>query len=134
MPIIAFINLSSIRGWCNLGWRAQLAGDVWPNPLAVFLKPQVSNFWVSEWSNSPGSPESQQNLAACRIMLSDALRRSMEAAFVVLPVVAAEHWTCLLLRRRAAPASQSSANRWEVCYKDSLAKPSQFCQLKFVHW
>jgi len=116
--------------WEELGYRARLAGDTWPNPNAVLLNIQELDFWTTAWQKSPGSPESQEGLAAFRQAVTGVCKDLREAAFVLMTVYAAGHSTLLTLTREAAPAGQAVPNKFDLVYKDSLPVPSAACRKK----
>ena len=48
--------------WEELGFRAVLAKDLWPNTRAVLLNAQEIDWALTQWEKAPGSPESAQGL------------------------------------------------------------------------
>ena len=76
--------------------------------------------WLEHWKGSPGSPESQHDLHACRQEIQGLVDSPREAGFCGLTVCAGGHYTLLLLTREATPDSQEIANKFVVVYKDSL--------------
>ncbi len=117
--------------WSELGFRAQQAGDDWPSNRAVALNPVLLDHWVTSWTRSPGSPESQEALEQLRKELEGVLSQPKQAAFVGFPLCAGGHWPLLSLTREATPDSQPEANKLVVCYRDTLPGiPSETCRTR----
>ena len=85
--------------WHELGFRAQQAGDTWPNPLFVALNIQEMDWRLHQWDLSPGSADSQVALTVTRKEMADVLENTRQAACVQLPVYGGGHWTLLTLTR-----------------------------------
>ena len=64
---------------------------------------------------------------ACRDRMDAVLTNPRATGFVCMPIAAGEHWTLIILSRKACPDEQPVANRLEVTYKDSLRSMSKAC-------
>ena len=118
--------------WSELGARAKLAGDVWPNPLAVCPSPQELAFALQCWQDSPGSPDSQTAKVELQKEMQPAFDRPDEAAFASWQIVSHGHWTWLNFTRQAKAPDQAAPNKWVAVYRDSLNQPSAACRERAV--
>ena len=107
-------------GWHELGFRAQKAGDVWPNPMAVCLNPQEMDWAVGHWHASPGSPDSQAALGRIRGCCQPVLAATESKAFIQLPIYSAGHWTLLTFLRTEAKGLLQLVYR-DSCHQQHLA-------------
>ena len=110
--------------WHELRFRARVSGDSWPLTQLICLNTQEADFWLSAWSQSPGSPEAQQAVAQAKAELAPLLANPAEAALLFWPVCAGGHWTLLSLKRLA---SEQGDHKLTVCYNDSLPITHKAC-------
>ena len=116
--------------WHELGFRCELAGEQWPNPLFVKLNITELEWRIREWARAPGSPDGQTALETTQADLGALLQEPRKAGCVQLPCHAGGHWTLLTLWRAATPEGQAEAEKLVVTYRDALPKPSAACQQK----
>ena len=87
-------------GWHEIGFRANSAGDVWPNPMAVCLNAQEVDYYLLNYGRSPGSAESRQAVALLQGECNQLLTATDQKGFIQLPLNAGGHWTLLTFHRR----------------------------------
>ena len=116
--------------WHELGFRCELAGEPWPNPLLVKLSITELDWRITEWAKAPGSADSLMALAATRTDLDAVLAEPRKAACVELPLHGGGHWVLLTLWRPATPEGQDEAEKLVVTYRDALPMPSAACEKK----